>query len=79
MNIVNLAEFKTHCSKYLASVARGEEIVIAKRNVPIARVVPSGRSRGRNRTRIGSMAGTVRISGDILEPVFDPSDWEALK
>jgi hypothetical protein len=29
--------------------------------------------------RLGSMAGTLRIKGDIVSPVVDPEDWEALR
>lgn len=76
MKQVNLAEFKTHCSKYLAAVERGEEVIIAKRNVPVARVVPSGSGGRRNKSKFGSMAGTVKILGDIVSPAFDLSDWE---
>jgi hypothetical protein len=28
---------------------------------------------------IGSMAGTVKILGDIVSPGVDPDDWEALR
>jgi hypothetical protein len=28
---------------------------------------------------MGSMAGTVRILGDIVGPVSDESDWEVLR
>ena len=78
--MINLAEFKTHCSKYMASVERGEELVIAKRNVPVARVVRDGLGgRRRNKSKFGSMAGTVRILGDIVSPAVGPSEWDVLK
>jgi prevent-host-death family protein len=37
---VNIHEAKTHLSKLLARVMRGEEIVIAKAGKPVARLVP---------------------------------------
>ena len=79
MKMVNLADFKTHCSKYLAAVERGEEVVIAKRNVPIARVLPNGHGTHPNRSKFGSMAGTCRIIGDIVSPAIDSSEWDVLK
>jgi prevent-host-death family protein len=37
---VNIHEAKTHFSKLLARVMKGEEIVIAKAGKPVARLVP---------------------------------------
>ncbi|MGH7265048.1 MAG: type II toxin-antitoxin system Phd/YefM family antitoxin [Candidatus Rokuibacteriota bacterium] len=42
---VNVHEAKTHLSRLLARVARGEEIVIAKAGKPIARLVPAEKPR----------------------------------
>jgi prevent-host-death family protein len=38
--IYNIHEAKTHLSKLLEGVAEGEDIIIAKAGVPIARLVP---------------------------------------
>jgi antitoxin (DNA-binding transcriptional repressor) of toxin-antitoxin stability system len=35
---INIHEAKTHLSKYLARLGRGEVIVICKRNVPVAEI-----------------------------------------
>jgi prevent-host-death family protein len=40
MTTVNIHEAKTHLSRLLARVARGDEVVIAKGGTPIARLVP---------------------------------------
>ncbi len=40
MQTVNIHEAKTHLSKLLADVAKGEEILIARAGCPIARLVP---------------------------------------
>ncbi|MBA4181952.1 MAG: antitoxin [Anaerolinea sp.] len=39
MTTVNIHEAKTHLSALLASVERGEEVVIARRGKPVARLV----------------------------------------
>ena len=39
---VNVAEAKTRLSELLDAVDRGEEVVIANRNKPVARIVPFG-------------------------------------
>jgi prevent-host-death family protein len=40
MKEVNTHEAKTHLSRLLRRVAAGEEIIIANRGVPVARLVP---------------------------------------
>ncbi len=40
MTIYNIHEAKTHFSKLLERVLNGEEIVIAKAGIPIARLLP---------------------------------------
>ncbi|MFP3941845.1 MAG: type II toxin-antitoxin system Phd/YefM family antitoxin [Acidobacteriota bacterium] len=40
---VNVHEAKTHFSKLLRRVAAGEEVVIARAGVPVARLVPVAR------------------------------------
>ena len=35
---LNIHEAKTHLSKYLAKLAKGETIVLCKRNTPIAEI-----------------------------------------
>ena len=42
MRSVTIAELKNHLSRYLADVARGEEVVIRNRSRPVARLVPLG-------------------------------------
>ena len=37
---MNLTDAKTHLSRYLNSVGKGETIVICRRNVPIAEIRP---------------------------------------
>ena len=39
-NVFNTHEAKTHLSRLLVRVERGEEIVIAKAGTPVARLVP---------------------------------------
>lgn len=40
MTIVNVHEAKTHLSKLLERMEAGEEIVIARAGVPVARLLP---------------------------------------
>lgn len=67
MTIVNVHEAKTHLSRLLERVEQGEEIVIARNNRPIARLVAhTGTER-----RPGSLQGRLRIGEDFDDPLPD--------
>lgn len=51
---VSIYEAKTHLSKLIEAVERGEEVIVARRNKPVAKIVPASAHRG---TRIGGLAG----------------------
>ena len=68
MTTVNTHEAKTHFSKLLRRVAAGEEVVIASRGVPVARLVPV--SPGKTRP-LGKYAGQIFIADDFDAPLPD--------
>ncbi|MEE1809708.1 type II toxin-antitoxin system Phd/YefM family antitoxin [Streptomyces sp. BE133] len=59
----NVHEAKTHLSRILEQVATGEEVVISKAGVPVAKVVPL-RARVK-RTGRGSLQGQIHIKEDF--------------
>jgi len=66
---VNTHEAKTHLSKLLVRVQAGEEIVIAKAGIPVARLVAVNANVGR---RIpGTAHGCIHIRADFDEPLPD--------
>jgi prevent-host-death family protein len=67
---VNVAQAKAKLSEYLASVARGETVVICNRNVPVAelRAVPQP---GQKRRPIGLGKGQFRVPPRFFEPLPD--------
>jgi prevent-host-death family protein len=67
METVNVHEAKTHLSRLLARVARGEEILIARAGKPIARLVPVNASRGAR--ALGMDRGRVAIAADFDAPL----------
>jgi len=67
---INVHEAKTHLSKYLARVERGESIVLCKRNVPIAEIRPLPRPATRKRP-IGFMKGRFTVPPSFFEPLPD--------
>lgn len=66
---VNIHEAKTHLSKLLARVAAGEEIIIAKDGVPVARLLPIERP---PRRVFGVDEGVFRVPDDFDAPL--PAD-----
>lgn len=67
MNKVNVHEAKTRFSRLLRRVAAGEEITIANRGVPVARLVPVPAEEG-NR-KLGTFHGRMTIPADFDEPL----------
>lgn len=62
---VNIHEAKTHLSRLLARVARGEEVIIAKSGRPLAKLVPLPALR--TKRKFGLDAGKVWIADDFDE------------
>lgn len=66
---VNIHEAKTHFSRILTWVKEGEEVVIAKAGVPVARLVPVAQKQG-NRVA-GSAKGKITLAPDFDAPLPD--------
>jgi len=64
---VNVHEAKTHFSKLLAQVGKGEEIIIAKAGKPVARLIPI-EERAVERTA-GTAKDKVIIAEDFDAPL----------
>ena len=67
---VNVHEAKTHLSRLLVRVENGEEIVIARSGVPVARLVPADRRSAQR--ALGADAGVVVVPDDFDSPL--PTD-----
>jgi len=67
---LNIHEAKTHLSKYLPNLERGETILLCKRNVPVAEIRPVPH-RPMKKRPIGLDKGLVRISKKFFEPLPD--------
>ncbi|MEO7113037.1 MAG: type II toxin-antitoxin system Phd/YefM family antitoxin [Polyangiaceae bacterium] len=78
MKSVAVSKFKAQCLSLLEDVARsGEPLLVTKRGKPLARVIPSSAS-GTGSPQ-DSLAGTVQIHGDVIEPVLPPRAWDAMR
>jgi prevent-host-death family protein len=72
MNTVNIHEAKAHLSEYLAAVEAGETVVIARRNKPIAKLVPIAPDVSQELPRTPGLAkGRIRLAVDFFEPLDD--------
>jgi len=78
---VNIAEFKDRFSEFLALVEKGGEVIVCRRNVPLARVEPIRKPSPKKPQRrvVGCLKGTVKIHGDLTEPCIPEADWEMLQ
>jgi antitoxin (DNA-binding transcriptional repressor) of toxin-antitoxin stability system len=68
---LNVHEAKTHLSRYLEKLARGETILLCKRNIPIAEIRPLPQQRKTKRP-IGLAKGKFEVPPEFFEPL--PSD-----
>jgi prevent-host-death family protein len=68
MKQVNVHQAKTQLSKLLRRVAAGEEISIANRGVPVARLVPVPAGAKR---QLGAYGDTIKIADDFDAPLPD--------
>jgi len=76
---IAISEFKAKCLSLLQEVSKTKTpLRVTRRGKAIADVVPAS-SEGGERSWIGSMAGSIEITGDIVSPVIDIEDIEALQ
>lgn len=75
MPTVNVHQAKTQLSRLLTQVEAGEEVVIARRGEPVARLV---RCKPRGKRRFGSLKGKIFVDDSILDPLPDDelAAWE---
>ena len=67
MKTVNTHQAKTQFSKLLKRVAQGEEIVIANRGVPVARLLPIPAKAAHR--ELGKYEGSIVIAEDFDAPL----------
>ena len=65
---LNIHDAKTNLSKYLSRLAKGETIILCKRNVPIAEIRPISPER-RSKRRMGLAKGKFNVPPEFFEPL----------
>lgn len=77
MKEIAISEFKAKCLDILEEVRRTRRpIRVTRFGKPVAEVVPPTAEKTKRR-RLGSMAGTAKIVGDIVGPTGSFDDWDA--
>ncbi len=75
MKTMRAGELKARCLKVIDQVrTTGEPVIITKRGLPAAKLVPVER---RNDDIFGRLKGVFQIVGDIESPAVPPEEWEA--
>jgi prevent-host-death family protein len=69
MNVVNVHTAKTHLSRLIEQACAGEEVVIARNNQPVVRLVPI-QAPPPKRQR-GSLEGQVIVPDSFFDPLPD--------
>jgi prevent-host-death family protein len=79
MEEVAISEFKAKCLALLERVRQTKKpLPITRFGKPVAEVVPPSPDTGQGEW-IGSMKDTMHMLGDIVSPVVDEADIEALR
>lgn len=79
MESISISEFKATCLAVLHKVHdTGQPILVTRRGVPVAEVVPPSVSAAKIK-RVGALVGKGAILGDVLSPASDLEDWEVLR
>lgn len=78
MQEIAISEFKAKCLSLLDEVNKTKKpIRILRRGKPVAEIVPP--TPAPKRRKLGTMAGKGTILGDIVSPIIDLNDIEALR
>jgi prevent-host-death family protein len=73
MTQVNIHTAKAHLSDLIKKVLLGEEVIIARDNKPIVKLVPL--TQPNRKRQIGLSKGLVQMSDDFNEPLDDFKDY----
>jgi len=74
---IAISEFKAKCLGILEEVRKTRKPVrVTRLGAPVAEVIPPTVEKHKGR-RLGSMAGSMKILGDIVGPTGSLDDWDA--
>jgi len=78
---ISVSEFKAKCLSLLEEVNKTKTpLRVVKRGKPLAEVMPPSPDESQSRENwVGSLSDSTRVLGDIISPVIDIEDIEAMK
>jgi prevent-host-death family protein len=76
MPVITIHDAKTNLSRLIKKAAAGEEIIIARGDKPVARLVAFGEIKGKRQP--GSLKGKLRVGPEFFEPLppEETAAWE---
>ena len=78
MDAIPISKFKAQCLAVMDRVRRtGRPVRVTRYGRPVADVVPAV-SAPREQRALGFLKDATTISGDLIAPVADVRDWDAL-
>jgi prevent-host-death family protein len=79
MQEVAISEFKAKCLALLEQVrVTKRPLRVTRYGKPVAEVISASQA-VKQKDWMGSLADTTEILGDIISPVIEEADWEALR
>jgi prevent-host-death family protein len=80
MKTMAAGKFKATCLAVMDEVqAKREPVVITKNGKPVAKLVPLELTENADPLDVFRFRGKIEILGDVISPVTDLEDWDALK
>jgi len=73
MHQINIHEAKTNLSKLIQEALNGEEVIIAKGNKPVVKLVPLQQKN--NKRKLGLAKGKITMTDDFDAPLDDFSAY----
>ncbi len=70
---VNIHEAKTNLSKLIQKVIDGEEVIIAKGNKPVVKLIQLDTPKPER--KLGTAAGLIEIADDFDSPIEDFAEY----
>ena len=78
MEAMPISKFKAQCLAVMDRVRRaGQPIHVTRYGRPVADVVPAAPA-ARETRALGFLKGATTITGDLIAPVADAREWDAL-
>jgi prevent-host-death family protein len=76
MEEIAISKFKATCLAVLEKVKKtGQPVLVTRFGHPVAQITPPASAK--RAPKLGTLAGTAEIHGDIVGPITDISDWDA--